>query len=107
MTARKENRLEKVKIDLINDYFIEVDELNHTLKQTYKGEDKKGNPKEGCERVIGYFPDVQACVERLIRLVALDETDKAVISMKEYAESAEKAFQKVKRWRNEKETAST
>ena len=44
---------------------------------------------------------MQACVERLIRLVALDETDKAVISMKEYAESAEKAFQKVKRWRNE------
>lgn len=89
----------EVKIELINGYFIEVDELNHTLKQTYTGEDKDGNKKEGCERVIGYFPDVQACLERLFRLVALDETDKAVISLKEYAECIDKAYSKIKEWR--------
>lgn len=92
--------MEKVKIELVNDYFIEKDELNHTLKQRYKGTDKKGNPKEDCERIIGYFPNEQACLERLIRLIPLDETDKTVISLKEYAELAEKAFNKVKEWRD-------
>lgn len=91
--------MKTVKIELINDYYIEVDELNHTLKQRYVGEDKEGNPKDS-ERTIGYFPDVQACVERLFRLVVFDETDKAVISLKEYAECAERAFLKIKEWRN-------
>lgn len=91
--------MKTVKIELINGYFIEVDELNHTLKQTYTGEDKDGNPKE-CERTIGYFPDVQACLERLFRLVKLDENDKAVISLKEYAECIDKAYLKIKEWRN-------
>lgn len=91
--------MKTVKIELINGYFIEVDELNHTLKQTYTGEDKEGNPKE-CERTIGYFPNVQACLERLFRLVAMDETDKAVISLKEYAECIDKAYLKIKEWRN-------
>lgn len=91
----------EIRIELINDYFIEVDEMNHTLKQTYTGEDKDGNPKGGCERTIGYFKTVQDCVERLIRLVALDETDKTIISLREYAECAEKAFMRIKEWRNE------
>lgn len=91
--------MKTVKIELINDYYIEVDELNHTLKQRYVGEDKDGNPKDS-ERTIGYFPDVQACVERLFRFVALDETDKTVISIKEYAECAENAFRRIKEWRN-------
>lgn len=93
----------EIRIELINDYFIEVDEMNHTLKQTYNGEDKEGNPKEGCERTIGYFKSVQDCVERLIRLVALDETDKTVISLREYAECAEKAFKRIEEWRNNNE----
>ena len=29
-------------IELINDYFIEVDELNHTLKKRYMGKTKDG-----------------------------------------------------------------
>ena len=91
--------MKTIKIELINDYYIEVDELNHTLKQRYIGEDKDGNPKDS-ERTIGYFPDVQACVERLFMLAVLDETDNEVISIKEYAECAEKAFRRIKEWRN-------
>ena len=89
----------EIIIELICGYFVEVDDLNHTLKQKYTGEDKDGNPKEGCESIIGYFPNVQACLERVVRLVPLDETDKTVISLREYAELAEKAFNKVKEWR--------
>ncbi|MBO5853135.1 MAG: hypothetical protein J6Q61_00185 [Bacteroidales bacterium] len=92
--------MSKVTVELINDYFIEVDELNHTLKQRYIGEDKDGNPKES-ERTIGYFPNVKACVERIVRFIPLDENDGAVISLREYAELAEKAFKKVSDWKEQ------
>lgn len=85
----------KIRIELLDDYFIDVDELNHTLKKRYVGEDKKGNKKDA-EKIIGYFPDTKACVERIVRLIPLDENDGAVISLREYAEMAEKALQKVK-----------
>ena len=85
----------KIRIELLDDYFIDVDELNHTLKKRYVGEDKKGNKKDA-EKTIGYFPDTKACVERIVRLIPLDENDGAVISLREYAEMAENAFQKVK-----------
>lgn len=85
----------KVTIELINDYFIEVDEMNHTLKKRYSGKNKDGEDKEA-EKVIGYFPDTKSCVERIVRLIPLEENDGAVISMREYAEMAEKAFNKVK-----------
>lgn len=90
--------MSKVTIELKNDYFIEVDELNHTLKQRYTGEDKDGNPKEA-ERIIGYFSNVQQCVERVVRLIPLDENNGTVISLRDYAEAAEKAFKKVKEYR--------
>lgn len=83
-----------VTIELIDGYFIEVDELNHTLKQRYIGETKEGE-KKPAERIIGYFPNVRACVERIVRLIPLDENDGKVISMREYAKAAEKAFKRV------------
>ena len=92
--------MSKVTVELINDYFIEVDELNHTLKQRYVGEDKKGN-KKYAERIIGYYPNVKSCLERVVRLIPLDENDSAVISLSEYAEAAEKAFKKVSDWKEQ------
>ena len=84
----------KLSIELLNDYFIDVDEMNHTLKKRYVGKDKDGAEKE-TEKVIGYFPDTKSCVERIVRLIPLDENDGAVISMREYAEMAENAYNKV------------
>ena len=37
MKARESNMAKEIRIELINDYFIEVDEMNHTLKQRYTG----------------------------------------------------------------------
>lgn len=88
-------------IELINDYFIEVDELNHTLKKRYMGTDKKTGEKKPAEKIIGYYKNVQDCLERIVRLIPLDENDGAVISMREYAEAAEKAFKRVDEWRKE------
>lgn len=43
VTERKRGTVMKtVTIELIDGYFIEVDELNHTLKQRYQGETKDG-----------------------------------------------------------------
>ena len=82
-------------IELINDYFIEVDELNHTLKKRYMGTDKKTGEKKPAEKTIGYYKNPQDCLERIVRLIPLDENEGAVISMREYAEASEKAFKKV------------
>lgn len=87
-------KMETVTIELLDDYFIEVDEMNHTLKQRYTGKTKDKKEKQA-ERTIGYFPNVNACLERIVRLIPLDENSGEVISMREYAEAAEKAFKKV------------
>lgn len=92
-----------VTIELINDYFIEADELNHTLKKRYMATDKKTEEKKPAEKIIGYYKSVQDCLERIVRLIPLDENEGAVISMREYAEAAEKAFKRVEEWRKENE----
>lgn len=89
-----------VIIELINDYFIEADEMNHTLKKRYTGKTKEGQEKD-TEKTIGHYKNVNDCLERLVRLIPLDENDGAVISMREYAEASEKAFKKVEEWRKE------
>ena len=87
-------------IELLDDYFIEVDELNHTLKKRYMGKTKEGEEKLS-EKIIGYYKTTQDCVERIVRLIPLDENDGEVISMREYAKMAEKAFKRVEEWRKE------
>ena len=88
-------------IELVKDYFIEVDELNHTLKKRYMGTDKRTGEKKPAVKTIGYYKNPQDCLERIVRLIPLDENDGAVISLREYAEAAEKAFKKVEEWRKE------
>ena len=84
----------KVTVELIDDYFVEVDELNHTLKKRFEGKTKDGEPKVS-EKIIGYFPNLTACMERTVRLIHLAENDNRVISMREYAEQAELAFKRI------------
>ena len=86
-------------IELLDDYFIEIDEYNHTLKKRYIGEEKKTGKKVQKEKIIGYYRDVIGCVERCLRLICLEETNGAVISMREYAEASERAFKRVEEWR--------
>ena len=95
--------MKQAKIELIEDYFIEVDELNHTLKKRYMATDKKTGEKKPAEKIIGYYKNTQDCVERFVRLVCLNEIQGTVISLREYAEQAEKAFKKVEEWRNKSE----
>lgn len=84
-----------VIVELMNDYFVEIDEYNHTLKKRYMGKDKKGKEQE-YEKVIGYFNNLKQCVERMTRFLALEELDGNVVTIQEYAEAAENAFEAVK-----------
>lgn len=90
-----------VTIELTAGYFVEQDELNCTLKKRYMGTDKKTGEKKPAEKIIGYYKNTQDCLERIVRLIPLDENDGAVISLREYAEAAEKAFKRVEEWRKE------
>lgn len=90
-----------VKLELIEGYFVEADEMNYTLKKRYIGTDKNGDNKDA-EKVIGYYKSVQDCLERIIRLIPLDKNEGTVISLREYAEAAEKAFKKCEEWRMNK-----
>lgn len=87
------------KIELIDDYFIEVDAYNHTLKKKYIGKDKKTGEEKEAEKIIGYYRNVPDCIESLVRNLALDETNNTTITLREYAEAAEYAFRRVEAWR--------
>lgn len=86
---------------LIDDYFVEVDTYNHTLKKKYMGEDKKTGEKKEMEKVIGFYRNLQEVLESLVRCIPLDETEGRTICMREYVDAAENAFKKVDAWRKE------
>lgn len=89
----------EVIVELIEGYFVEVDSLNHTLKKRYIGKDKKTGEDKPLEKIIGYYQNMQQCVERLVRLIPLDENNNTTITLREYAEASERAFRKVREWR--------
>ena len=86
---------------LIDDYFVEVDTCNHTLKKKYTGEDKKTGEKKEMEKIIGFYRNLQEVLESLVRCIPLDKTDGRIICMRDYAAAAENAFKKVDAWREE------
>ena len=88
------------RIELINDYYIEVDPLNYTLKQRFKGSDKAGNPKDS-ERTIGYYGTVTHAVEEMIKHYCKNETKSFDGDLIEYAELIDSVGEKaVKALRN-------
>ena len=94
--------MKTTKIELLDDYFIEVDEYNHTLKKKYMGTDTKTGEKVPKEKIVGYYKNTVDCLERLLRLICLEETQGKVISMYEYAKQCEIAFKRVEEWRENK-----
>lgn len=44
------------KINLDNEYYVETDQYNYTLKRAFYGQDKDGNRKENqTVNTIGYY----------------------------------------------------
>lgn len=70
-------------INLTEGYYIEIDPLNHTLYQKYKGTAKDGSPKDGI-RTIGYYGKLEHALERYLKLVQLDKIPNTVNTIPEY-----------------------
>lgn len=72
-----------MKVNLTNGYFIEIDQLNHTLKKHFTGKDKNGNEKES-EKVCGYCKDLEQAVDMFLRLNQSDLTAGITGEFQEY-----------------------
>lgn len=68
-----------MKIKLANDFFIEIDALNYTLKQAYVNE--KGKT---VEKICGYYGDVDGAVNKYIKLNQIQ--DKEIYDLKSYTD---------------------
>lgn len=77
-------------INLKLGYFIEMESMCYTLKQKYKGKDRKGNEK-GAERSIGYFGSMRHAIERYLKEVTSDTLDGEKMDLKEYAKRVDQA----------------
>lgn len=83
--------MDKLTVELQDGYFVEIDSLNHTLRQRYAGQDKDGNEKESV-RTIGYFGDMKQCIKALLERYPRELSEKAQISFDEYLELLDKAY---------------
>ena len=82
------------KIELREGYFIEVDEMNATLKQKYTGKTKEGDEKE-CEKTIGYYSKPTDAMERFVVLNRTDKMQGMELSIGEYVDELKKADKEV------------
>ena len=79
------------RIDLgSNGYFIESDQLNHTLKQTYTYKNKGGDEKE-TERVCGYYGSFEHAVWGFLKRSQLDDMDGLSLNLDEFVKSIEES----------------
>lgn len=74
-----------MQINLINGYYIEVDPLNYTLKQKYKGTTKDGKPKES-ERTHGHYGKLDGAIDCFLRLNQIDVGTKLSVDLREYVD---------------------
>ena len=82
------------KIEIRDGYFIELDDMNATLKKKYIGKTKDGEEKEAV-KTIGYYPKPIDAIERFISLNRLDKMDGAELSISEYVNELKKADKEV------------
>lgn len=87
----------EVIVELIEGYFVEIDSLNHTLKKRYIGKNKNTGEDKQSEKIIGYYKNLPDCIERLVRLIPIDENNNTAITLREYAEASERAFKRVEK----------
>lgn len=74
-------------INLTNGFFIEIDDLNHTLKQKYIGKKKDGTKYEA-ERVCGYFgQDMEGAIAKYVKLNQNVLLAQETMELEEYVKS--------------------
>lgn len=83
-----------MRINLEENYMIDIDSLNYALKKKYIGRDSSGNDK-AAEKVCGYFGNVRECVEEFIRLTQIEKLKGMELSLEEYLEQLEKENRRI------------
>ena len=81
-------------VELQDGYYIEIDQLNYTLKQKYSGSTRTGEEREGT-RIHGYFPKLESALKRFCELERLEEIKGRRISLYEYTGAIVRADKKV------------
>lgn len=77
-----------MQITLINGYFIDIDEMNYTLRQEFVGKDKNGNSKVSV-RTVGYYGKLEHAIEGFVKRNQIGEFGKKSVSLKEYVKIIE------------------
>lgn len=75
-------------INLNYGYFIEIDPLNHTLKQKFTGKTKSGEEKESV-KVIGYYGCLMDAVTGYLHHAQIGLLDRKAFEMIEYVKTIE------------------
>lgn len=83
-----------IRITLDREYCVDIDPLNYTLKQRYKGKTKDGSPREG-ERTVGYYGNLRQCIEKYMAENQLDELAGQEMPLVQYVRMVENANKKV------------
>lgn len=80
-----------MRVDIDSEYWVGVDEYNHTLYKHnpggYEFKDKKSGDvkiKGATDEAIGYYPDMKQCIKKVIELKLSTSDD--VVSLEEYLE---------------------
>ena len=84
-----------VTVNLVNGYFVEIDDMNHTLKQHFAGKDKNEKKKLSV-RLIGYFPSTVSCIEQITKLMRLEKMESMTLSLGEYIEQIKQSDEEMK-----------
>ena len=71
-----------MQLILTEDYFIDVDQMNFTLKKKCKGT-RKGEECE-VEKTCGYFKNLDGALEKFLKLMRIDGKEDVTIPVEEY-----------------------
>lgn len=71
------------KVNLDHGYFLEIDALNHALKQEFQGKNKHGDDKVSV-RTCGYYGDMQSALVAYVNLCFVDHISDSTMNMQEY-----------------------
>lgn len=81
-------------ITLMDGFYIEIEPLNYTLKESYTGKTQDGKDRCGT-RIYGYFNDEKGALEKFFKVYRLKEIEGKELSLTEYIKAIEKADKKV------------
>ena len=77
-------------IILTDNFFIDVDPLNYTLKEKFEGKTKDGIEKESF-RTLGYYGNLRGAIRKYIEMHVQTEISDETLTIEKYAERVENA----------------